>query len=63
MTYTTRYNKCFWVSLDGLGSQYQRADVDAQRSNGGKDYLIATTNLTRLTYFERGVEGKQHYQD
>jgi pimeloyl-ACP methyl ester carboxylesterase len=52
VTYTTRYNHCFWVTLDGLGGQYQRADVDAQRSNGGKDYLISTTNLTRLTLSE-----------
>ena len=52
LTYTTRYNSCFWVSLDGLEHQYQRAEVDAQRNNGGKDYQITTKNLTRLTLRE-----------
>ena len=32
VTYTTRYNRCFWVSLDGLGQHYQRAEVDAERT-------------------------------
>ena len=52
VTWTTRYNNCFWVSLDGLEKHYQRAEVDAERSNGGKDYTITTKNLTRLTLRE-----------
>jgi pimeloyl-ACP methyl ester carboxylesterase len=52
LTYTTRYGDCFWVSLDGLEHQYQRAEIDAQRSNGRKDYQITTKNLTRLTLRE-----------
>ena len=52
VTYTTRYDNCFWVSLDGLEHHYQRAEVDAQRSNGGKDYQITTKNLTRITLRE-----------
>ena len=52
VTYTTRYSDCFWVSLNGLEHQYQRADIDAQRSNGRKDYDITTKNLTRLTLRE-----------
>ena len=52
VTWTTRYNTCFWVSLDGLEKQYQRSEIDAQRSNGGKDYQITTKNLTRLTLRE-----------
>jgi pimeloyl-ACP methyl ester carboxylesterase len=52
LTYTTRYNQCFWVSLDGLEQHYQRAEVDAERSDGGKQYKIATKNLTRLTLNE-----------
>jgi pimeloyl-ACP methyl ester carboxylesterase len=52
VTYTTRYNHCFWVSLDGLARQYERAEVDAQRSDGSRDYQISTKNLTRLTLSE-----------
>ncbi len=52
VTWTTRYNTCFWVSLDGLAKQYQRSEIDAARSNGGKDYQITTKNLTRLTLRE-----------
>ena len=57
VTYTTRYNKCFWVSLDGLGSQYDRAEVNAARTTGRKDYEITTKNLTRLTLRETAKAG------
>jgi hypothetical protein len=40
------------VSLDGLAQHYQRSEVDAERTNGGKTYTIATKNLTRLTLRE-----------
>ena len=52
LTYTTRYNKCFWVSLDGLEKHYERAEVDAERTSGGKQYEITTKNLTRITLRE-----------
>lgn len=52
LTYTTRYNQCFWVSLDALEKHYERAEVDAERTDGGKQYRIATKNLTRLTLRE-----------
>ena len=52
LTYTTRYNRDYWVSLDQLEKHYERAEVDAQRSDGGKRYLIATKNLNRLTLRE-----------
>jgi len=31
VTYTTRYNRCFWVAVDGLDRHYERAEVDARR--------------------------------
>lgn len=52
VTWTTRYNTCFWVSLDELEKQYQRSEIDAQRKNGGKDYQITTKGVTRLTLRE-----------
>jgi pimeloyl-ACP methyl ester carboxylesterase len=52
LTYTTRYNRDYWVSLDGLEKHYERAEVDAQRSGGGTTYDIKTKNLTRLVLRE-----------
>jgi pimeloyl-ACP methyl ester carboxylesterase len=52
LTYTTRYNRCYWVSLDGLEKHYERAEVDAPRTAGGAAFNIKTKNLTRLTLRE-----------
>jgi pimeloyl-ACP methyl ester carboxylesterase len=52
LTYTTRYNRDYWVSLDELAQHYERAEIDAQRSDGGRRYVITTRNLTRLTLRE-----------
>src|SRR6266404_5844657 len=52
VTYTTRYNRDYWISVDGLDKHYERADVDAQRTGGGASYHIKTTNLTRLVLRE-----------
>ncbi len=60
VTYTTRYNRCFWVSLDGLERHYERADIDAERSNGGARYRIATKNVTRLTLRETAKASSIH---
>jgi pimeloyl-ACP methyl ester carboxylesterase len=52
VTYTTRYNRDYWVSLDGLDKQYERADIDAVRADGGKSYDIKTRNVSRLVLRE-----------
>jgi pimeloyl-ACP methyl ester carboxylesterase len=52
VTYTTRYNRDYWLSVDGLEKHYERADVDAQRTGGGASYDIKTRNLTRLALRE-----------
>ena len=49
VTYTTRYNQDYWVTVDGLEKHYERADIDAVRSDGGARYEIKTHNITRLT--------------
>jgi len=54
LTYTTRYNKSFWVTVDGLTQHYERADVDARRLSGGTTYEIKTTNVSRLVLRETG---------
>jgi len=48
VTYTTRYNQDFWITVDQMGKHYERADVDAVRSDGGANYVIQTHNVDRL---------------
>lgn len=48
VTYTTRYNRDYWVTLDGLEKHYERAEVDARRSDDRSQYDLTTRNLTRL---------------
>ena len=52
VTYTTRYNRDYWASVDGLEKQYERADIDVVRSEGGKAYEIKTHNVSRLALRE-----------
>jgi hypothetical protein len=51
VTFTTRYNRDYWISVDGLEKHYERADVDAQRT-AGASYQITTRNVTRLVLRE-----------
>src|SRR5947199_412232 len=48
LTYTTRYNRDYWVTLDGLEKHYERAEIDAKRSDNRAQYDITTKNLSRL---------------
>jgi hypothetical protein len=52
VTYTTRYNRDYWIAVDELGKHYERADVDAVRSAGGAAYKIQTHNVDRLVLRE-----------
>jgi hypothetical protein len=54
LTYTTRYDRDHWVTVDRLEKHYERSEVDAQRGEGGKHYEIITTNIARLTLRETG---------
>jgi hypothetical protein len=54
LTYTTRYNRDYWVSVDGLEKHYERAEVDARRSDTRAQYEITTKNLSRLLLRETG---------
>jgi len=60
LTYTTRYNRDYWISIDGLEKHYDRADIDAQRAAGGKTYNIQTHNITRLVLRETGQAREVH---
>ena len=52
LTYTTRYNRSYWATLDGLQKHYERAEINAKRSEDRTQYDIATKNLTRLVLRE-----------
>lgn len=48
VTYTTRYNRDYWITVEQMGRLYERADVDAQRGADGSAYTIQTHNVDRL---------------
>jgi hypothetical protein len=52
VTCTTRYNRDYWVSVEGLEKHYERADIDAERAPGGAQYEIRTHNVSRLVLRE-----------
>ncbi|MBI4979085.1 MAG: prolyl oligopeptidase family serine peptidase [Spirochaetes bacterium] len=49
VTYTTRYNHCFWFRVDALTQHYLRAEVDAVRKDGGKSVAVTVTNVEYFT--------------
>ena len=48
VTYTTRYNHDFWITIDGMRQQFNEARVDAQRDAGKGTFTIKTSNVSRL---------------
>src|SRR5262249_11788606 len=50
VTYTTRFNKADWLTVDRLEEPYKRAEVDAIRSADGKQYSVSTKNIDRITF-------------
>jgi hypothetical protein len=54
VTYTTRYNHDYWLSVAGMDQLYVRADIDATRSADGRNYAIKTDNVARLELRETG---------
>jgi hypothetical protein len=48
VTYTTKFNRCGWVTVDALEKHYERAEVDASVSDKGSHLDIKTRNVTRL---------------
>jgi dienelactone hydrolase len=46
VTYTLRYNRCDWVTIEGLERHYERAEVHAKRD--AKGAVVTTTNVSRL---------------
>jgi dienelactone hydrolase len=49
VTYTTRYNRCFWVTIDALERHYERAEVEGTRAE------LKTRNIASLTLNDAGT--------
>ncbi len=47
-TYTLRYNKMFWVTIDGLEQHWEKATVDAEIKDAAT-VQVRTANVTALT--------------
>jgi pimeloyl-ACP methyl ester carboxylesterase len=57
-TYTLRYNRSFWLRVDGLGQHWERADMRASlASPGGRGASVTTKNVTALTLALRPGQG------
>lgn len=46
VTYTTAYHQCYWISIESVEKQYQRAEVDADRV--GDEIRVTTHNVSRI---------------
>jgi dienelactone hydrolase len=47
-TWTLRYNRCLWLTVDGLGQHWERARVDAEITDPSA-VRLTTQNVTALT--------------
>jgi len=52
VTYTTRYNRDHWVTLEGLQQHFAQAGVDAERDLAQAHYVLKTSNVSRLLLTE-----------
>jgi pimeloyl-ACP methyl ester carboxylesterase len=58
VTYTTRYNQDYWITVDGMQQSFEQARVDAIRDPAKANFTIKTTNLSRLIV-EDAAQAKQ----
>jgi pimeloyl-ACP methyl ester carboxylesterase len=50
VTYTTRWDKCDWLTFEALDQTYQRADAEAVKSEDGKQYTVTTKGVARIKF-------------
>ena len=55
VTYTPRFNKSYWLTVEGLDETYARGEVDATRRDDGKKYTVTTKNINRLKFDAPGA--------
>jgi dienelactone hydrolase len=56
VTYTTRYNRCFWLTVDGLDRHYDKAEINAVRSQADGTVRLTTKNVSSLTLKSSSVK-------
>ncbi len=49
-TWTLRYNQMCWITIDGMGQEWERARVDAEIDEGANGVKATTTNVTAVTF-------------
>ncbi len=49
VTYTTRYNRCRWLRVEGLKKHLERAEVHASYRKEKSLLIVTTTNVSRLS--------------
>ena len=52
VTYTTRYNHDFWITVDGMQQSFDQARVDATRDAAKTTFTVKTQNVSRLVLDE-----------
>ena len=50
VTYTTRFNTSYWLTVESLEETYKRAEVDARRSADGKQFIVSTKNVGGIAF-------------
>jgi hypothetical protein len=55
VTYTTRYDRCYWLTVEGLEKTYERAAIDATRAADGKLFTVSTKNVSALKFAGSGA--------
>lgn len=48
VTYTTKYPRCWWATVDGLEQHYQRAEIRARRDAARTALQATTAGISRL---------------
>ena len=56
VTYTPRFGRCHWISVEALERSYEKAVVDATRD--GNSFIATTQNVRHLTLFGDLKSGK-----
>jgi pimeloyl-ACP methyl ester carboxylesterase len=49
VTYTLKYNRMYWLTIDGIGEHWMRARVEASIGGGPDQIVLKTSNVTALT--------------
>ncbi len=49
VTYSLRYDRSYWVKIDGMEEHWKKASVDAELGRGAADLSVRTANVSAFT--------------